>query len=107
MRLIFLKTWAVAMLCSGTFTVAAADNHQELLGKLHLPSGFHISVFADGLPNARSMALGDNGVIFVGTGKEGKVYAVADSNGDGVAEPHHLIASGLNMPNGVAYKDGA
>ena len=106
MRLIFLKTWTIAMLCSGAFAVAAADNHQELLGKLHLPPGFHISVFADGLPNARSMALGDKGVIFVGTGKEGKVYAVSDSNGDGVAEPHHLIASGLNMPNGVAYKDG-
>lgn len=81
--------------------------HQDIVNKLHLPTGFSISVYADGLPNARSLALGDNGVVFVGTGKEGKVYAVPAHNGDGVAKPHQLIAEGLDMPNGVAYKDGA
>jgi glucose/arabinose dehydrogenase len=53
------------------------------------------------------MALADDGVVFVGTGKEGKVYALKDSNQDGVADTNYVIAKDLTMPNGVAYKDGA
>jgi glucose/arabinose dehydrogenase len=107
MRPTILKTLCLSLFSALYNPVWAADSHQDVLQKLHLPEGFKISVYADNLPNARSLALGDKGVVFVGTGKEGKVYAVPDSNGDGIAEPHHLIASDLTMPNGVAYKDGA
>ena len=84
-----------------------ADNRQDLIKNLHVPEGFKLSVFADNLPNARSMALGDNGVVFVGTGASGNVYAVEDTNKDGVADKNYTLASDLYMPNGVAYKDGA
>ncbi len=107
MRLSSLKSLVLAVLSATACPLLALDDHQPLLKQLHLPEGFSLSVYADGLPNARSMALADDGTVFVGTGREGKVYAVPDSNGDGVAEPHQLIARGLNMPNGVAYKDGA
>ena len=50
------------------FTFAQPNNHQDLLKQLHVPAGFTLSIFADNLPNARSLALGDNGVVFVGTG---------------------------------------
>lgn len=86
---------------------AQQENHQDLLKSLHTPDGFNLSIFADKLPNARSMALGDKGVVFVGTGAEGKVYAVEDSNGDGVADKKFTIAANLYMPNGVAYQDGS
>jgi glucose/arabinose dehydrogenase len=43
----------------------------------------------------------------VGTRGEGKVYALVDRNGDGRADEVHTVASGLNSPNGVAWKDGA
>ena len=75
-----------------------AVTQQNILKQLHLPQGFTISLFADHLPNARSLALGDNGVVFVGTGAEGKVYAVQDNK-------RYLIASGLYLPNGVAYRN--
>jgi glucose/arabinose dehydrogenase len=84
-----------------------ADNHQDVIKKLHVPEGFKLSVFADNLTNARSMALGDNGIVFVGTGASGNVYAVEDTNKDGVADKNYTLASDLYMPNGVAYKDGA
>ncbi len=84
---------------------AQQNSHQALLKKLHAPTGFTLSIFADNLPNARSLALGDNGVVFVGTRSAGTVYAVQDSNGDGVADKRYVIANGLYMPNGVAYKD--
>jgi glucose/arabinose dehydrogenase len=86
---------------------AGQSSHQDVLKQLQLPSGFSVSIYADDVPNARSLALGDNGVVFVGSGREGKVYALRDVNGDGVADQRHIIASDLNMPNGVAYKDGA
>lgn len=86
---------------------AKSGDHQDVLKQLYLPEGFIISIFADNVPNARSLALGDNGVVFVGTGAQGNVYAVQDSNNDGVAEQQYLIASNLNMPNGVAFKDGS
>jgi len=81
------------------------NSHEEILKQLQLPVGFSISIYADNVPNARTLALGDSGVVFVGTRQQGDVYAVKDSNGDGVADKRYVIATGLYMPNGVAYKN--
>lgn len=53
------------------------------------------------------MALGPDGVLFVGTRGEGNVYAVMDRKGRDRGEEVITIARGLSMPNGVAYRDGA
>ena len=87
--------------------VAQAGDYDAILKQLQLPIGFSITIFADNVPNARSLALADKGVVFIGTRQQGDVYAVRDSNGDGIADKRYLIASKLYMPNGVAYKDGA
>jgi glucose/arabinose dehydrogenase len=75
------------------------------LDLIKLPTGFAISVYAE-VPDARSMALSPNGTLFVGNRDEDKVYAVKDTDGDFKADKKWVIASGLNMPNGVAFKDG-
>ena len=77
------------------------------LEKIKLPDGFHIEVFAEGVKNARSMALSPNGALFVGTRGEGKVYALRDTNGDFRADEVFTLAKGLKMPNGVAFHEGA
>jgi glucose/arabinose dehydrogenase len=74
------------------------------LEKVKLPPGFQISLWADGLPNARSIALGSKGTVFVGTRLIDKVYAVVDRGGKREVK---VIAKGLYRPNGVAFKDGA
>jgi len=52
------------------------------------------------------MALSKGGILFVGTREVGgKVYAVVDSDNDFKADEVVVVASGLNMPNGVAVKD--
>ena len=66
-----------------------------------VPPGFHVTVFADSVGNAREMALGPRGTVFVGSWI-GKVYAVIDRNGDGKADRVITIASDLDQPNGVA-----
>jgi glucose/arabinose dehydrogenase len=77
------------------------------LDKLTLPAGFTIDVFASDVRNARSLVRGAKGTIFVGTRTAGHVYAVRDENGDGKADRVSTIATGLSMPNGVAFRDGA
>lgn len=75
--------------------------------RIKLPPGFSISVFADDVTNARSLALGTNGTVFVSTRSEGDVYALVDEDEDGRADRKYTIAEGLNSPNGVAFRDGA
>ena len=52
------------------------------------------------MAGARSLTWGDRGTLFVGT-RESKVYAV-DKSGK-----VYTIATGLNMPNGVAFRNGS
>src|SRR6201991_7556 len=80
---------------------AAADKLP--VAKLKLPPGFNIEVYAAGMANARSMAEGDKGTIFVGTRLVGNVYAIANKDGKRSVK---TLASGLYRPNGVAFKDG-
>jgi glucose/arabinose dehydrogenase len=98
---------AYLVLFFGLTLNAQAESKQAILKQLKLPAGFSISLFADHLPNARSMAIAENGVVFVGTGQKGNVYAVQDTNGDGLADKTFVIARQLYMPNGLAYKNGA
>ncbi len=74
------------------------------LGKIKVPAGFHVEVWAHGMPGARMMALGDRGTIFIGTREIGRVYAVTDKGGQ---REHRIVAQGLTMPNGVAFRNGA
>ncbi len=106
MRIVKVILFA-SFLINPCLTFALQESHQNVLKQLHVPAGFSISVFADNLPNARSLALGDNGVVFVGTGSGDSVYAVQDSDNDGVADKNYVIANHLYMPNGVAYRDGS
>ena len=73
------------------------------LSKLKAPAGFNIELYASGMPNARSMALGDKGTVFVGSRLVDKVYAIV--NKDGKREVK-ILASGLYRPNGVAFHNG-
>ena len=71
--------------------------------KLKVPPGFNIEVYASGMANARSLAEGDKGTVFVGSRLVGNVYAITNKDGKRTVK---TIASGLHRPNGVAFKDG-
>ena len=87
-------------------------NPAENLHRIKLPEGFQIELYADQVPGARSMNLGPDGTVYVGTQfaadrqNIGKVYAVRDTDGDRHADQVQVIAEGLNMANGVAVHDG-
>lgn len=77
------------------------------LNKITLPEGFKIDIFAENVKNARTMVRSPKGTIFVGTRGEGKVYAIRDNDGDNKADEQFLIDKKLEMPNGVAFRNGA
>jgi glucose/arabinose dehydrogenase len=76
------------------------------LEKIKLPENFTIEIWAANVPNARSLAISDEGIVFVGNRQDKKVYALVDENQDGKADTKYTLTDGLNMPNGVAYHDG-
>lgn len=76
------------------------------LEKIKLPVNFKIDVWAADVPNARSMAISEEGIVFVGNRQGSNVFALVDENGDGKADTKFILAEGLKMPNGVAYQDG-
>jgi len=106
--LVFLFGAAVLSACNGGANEVGADAMPPAaLSDIELPPGFEINLFAEDVTNARSMALSPGGVLFVGTRSEGSVYALVDRDGDHVADEQFVLATGLNMPNGVAFRDGA
>jgi glucose/arabinose dehydrogenase len=73
------------------------------IDKIKLPPGFKASLWAHGISNARAMTWGDKGTLFVSSRVAGNVYAVVDK---GTAREVKTLYKGLNLPNGVAFKDG-
>jgi glucose/arabinose dehydrogenase len=88
----------------GPATGISGAELQATIAKIKLPKGFHIEVYADGVLSAREMAWGDNGTLFVGSFGVGTVYAIVDQGGKKVVK---TILTGLKMPTGIAYRDGA
>ena len=80
---------------------------QPDLSKLKLPPGFKVSLYADGVPGARQMALSPEGTLYIGTIVPNKVYALPDRNRDGKPDSIITLVENLNRPNGVAFHNGA
>ncbi len=99
----FVIQWV--LLYSILSSLACAQSVQ--LDKIKLPPGFEIKIYASGVKGARSMALSHKGTLFVGTRGEGQVYAVVDRNKDHIADEVITLAEGLNVPNGVAFRNGS
>lgn len=74
------------------------------VSELVVPPGFHVEVLTDAVPAAREMAWSPRGILYVGT-REGRVHAFVMQ--EGRISARYVIASGLDMPVGVAYRDGA
>ena len=95
----------IAKLCLVAFVLAAEISAADDagIGDIELPPGFSIEVYAD-VPNARSLALGEDGVVFVSNRRANSVYAVVPQ-GDTSADVFEL-ATGLSTPNGIAFHEG-
>jgi len=89
---------------AGPATPTSLDELNADLKKIKLAPGFKIEVYASGIPEARQMAWGDKGTLFVGSFGATNVYAVTEKDGKREVK---TILKGLTMPTGVAFENGA
>jgi glucose/arabinose dehydrogenase len=93
---------AACQVAAPTARTAALD-----LDAIRLPPGFVIEVHAE-VPGARSLALAEEGAkVYVGSRDEA-IHALLDPDRDGVVDQVVEVATGLNVPNGLAVaEDGS
>src|SRR6195256_2849585 len=70
---------------------------------LKAPKGFKVEVWADGIPEARSLTMGDKGTLFVSNRNAKSVYAVTDKGGKREVKE---ILKDQDSPNGVVFHKG-
>ncbi len=75
------------------------------IGALKVPDGFQLHLLTDAVPGARSLAVDNEGTVYVGSLNEGKVYAIPTKGGQATAV--RTVLQGLDHPNGVAVLDHA
>jgi len=98
---VFLPVILVAALA-----VPACAQTEPQLDKIRMPQGFRIEVFAR-VPDARSLAVAPElKGVFIANRRRDAVHLAVDSDRDGRADEVRRVISGLNSPNGIAWKDG-
>ncbi len=79
----------------------------EAAARIQLPPGFHIRIYAEGLPSRpRFMAIGPDGHLYLSLMNSGQVARLPDRNRDGLSDGVEVIASGLYLPHGLAFHNG-
>lgn len=98
---------SIWLLLAITLLACTGSSAAVSLEAIRLPPGFKITVYADGVDDARALALAPDGTVYVSTRHAGKVYALVDRDHDHRADDVVTVAEGLNGPNGIAIHDGA
>lgn len=75
--------------------------------ELQAPAGFRVNVFAEGLRDARWLAVAGNGDVFLAQSAAGEVTVLRDTDGDGTADMVKAFARGFDEPHGLAFRPGS
>ncbi|MGI2151738.1 PQQ-dependent sugar dehydrogenase [Shewanella oncorhynchi] len=87
------------LLCNSAFA-----GSQSIM--ITVAKGFGLSLYASDIGDAKQMAMGANGTLFVGSNKSGTIHALVDSNQDGRVDKRYVIAKGLESPDAIAFRNG-
>lgn len=79
---------------------------ETIIDKLSLDKNFEITIYASGIDSPRQLAEGDDKRIYVGSRKSGKIYAIRDTDNNGVIDERRLVAENLTFATGVSFYDG-
>jgi len=104
LRLNFVMRKTLLLFCLLLF-VPFLGCAQMNTGKLHLPPGFRISIFADTEQSPRMMTFSPGGVLMATATDEGSVLAMPDPRQTGKAERVVTVLKDLNGPHGIAFQN--
>jgi len=76
------------------------------LKDLVIAPGYNIEIFARELDSPRQLAESPAGRIFVGSRTGGRIFAIRDTDNNGVSDERVLVADGLTLATGVSIFDG-
>ncbi|MFD1099020.1 PQQ-dependent sugar dehydrogenase [Shewanella litorisediminis] len=88
------------------FACLATQTQAEQTMTITVTKGFGITQYASELEDAKQLAVGDNGTLFVGSGKGGTITALVDSNNDGRVDRRYVVGKGLDNPEAIAFHKG-
>ena len=77
------------------------------VANVHVPDGFVVEIFAEGLNGPRFIAFGSDGALYVADRGAGRIVALPDTNGDGVADEARVFAEGLQSPHSLVFHEGS
>ncbi|DBA75352.1 TPA: hypothetical protein ACH3X1_010621 [Trebouxia sp. C0004] len=106
-------TGLLSCVCLLGLSVQAAAQALNLpLDTIALPPGFEIGLYASqSVPNARTLVLSSNtasgNIVYVSTNSLSNVYAIIDTNKDGIADSVVTVVDNLAAPLGLAYANGS
>ena len=96
------------ILCNDVLSAASGKDADgiSIVQALIIDPGFEIEVFASEIDSPRQLAEDENGRIYVGSKKSGKIFAIQDSDNNGEADERILVAENLTMATGESIFDG-
>ena len=117
-----LVTLGVSVLCAAVvaqqsaqlpepFASPSTSNQSSIVprpagAELQVPTGFSVSVYAEGLAKPRMMVFAPNGDLFVAQSNTGSILVMRDTNKDGVPDQKTEYVAGLQNPFGMAFHNG-
>ncbi len=78
----------------------------ELMERLQVQDGYHLSVFARDLGNPRMLELTAGNTLLYSSPREGTIVQLRDSNKDGRADQRTDLLQGLLRPHGLEVHEG-
>lgn len=81
---------------------------ESMVGRLKVPTGFRITVFAKDMANVRWLQTMPNGDVYASRRDQGDVLLLRDTNRDGVvdASERKIVAQNLKFAHGLAHRNG-
>lgn len=101
-----LRRTTVLLIAGFLIGITGCSTAQVDVSKLHVPPGFHVSIFADSEASPRMLAFSPGGVLLTTAMDEGKVLAFPDPQHTGKAARNVTVLQGLNEPHGIAFHNG-
>jgi len=78
----------------------------KVLSDLKIDPGLSITIYASDIDSPRQLAATKDGRIYVGSRNSGKIFAIRDTDQNGVIDEKVLVAENLIFATGVSVHDG-